>query len=317
MQKSIFKFSVLLLSLFSLQVTTSCSSDENESPIQRKNESAETIATKNNLVGEWRLVSSIIDNVNARTTNFKFLKQSLATFNEDNTYNIVFKKEGSTRTQSGTYEVTELNTITFFSSTSEIKLIEERLEISSKEENRVDVFIKSDNKALVSSEENDAVTIEDAVESEKPKATDFDGAAVIAKLLGTWKIVSTENDCIQKNTLEFKTVTNLEFTQHQENFSRNDLLNYNISVPFPFSGAINIKATKGRDKVTFDTAADCQFIKKSSLEFIVLNEKEVAIKDVSKVKILIEDETNIKLVYEYLDVNSNTKTNEFLYQKIK
>ncbi|KZS38802.1 hypothetical protein AWE51_14555 [Aquimarina aggregata] len=317
-----------MFALFSL-VLVSCASDDDSGP-SNEEVSQNVVETKKKLVGDWKLVSTTIDGQSVSASEFECLKRSVATFNEDNTYTITFKKKGSpssdlcsqTIAQGGTYTVAGLNSVTFFNSTSEIKLVDDTLQITSKvtngstEETQVDTFIRGDSEDLSDSdqEETDDVTVEED-ETTTEEDNTYDGTAVIAKLLGKWNIETTNNECLQKNTIEFKAESVFEFIQHKKTFNRRDLLNYNINISYPFSGAFSASVTKGNDMVVFDTNADCQFIKTSTLQYIVKDEKTVLLKNIPQVQILIVDDTTINLVYKYTDSDGNKQTLTFTYKK--
>lgn len=323
------KFYYLLL--FITVFATSCNSDDDNKADNQ--EAPEYVTeTKASLTGEWRLVSSKIDEENVSSADFECLKNSLAEFKDDNTYKLNFKKRGSstsslcteTSSQSGTYTVTALNNVTFFNSTSEIKLIDDTLQITtvitgadSKTQTQVDIFVRSDNDEF--EEPNTAEEPED-VEVAEDETTDntstYDGSVVVAKLLGKWKIDGASDDCLQKNTIEFTSGSILEFIQHQKNFNRSDLLKNNANVSYPMPKQFKIVVNSGIHNVTFDTEADCKFIKKSTVEYVVTDEKTVLFKNSPNVKILVEDDSTIKLNYEYTDKDSNKQTIEFTYVKI-
>ncbi|OEK09870.1 hypothetical protein A8C32_10190 [Flavivirga aquatica] len=333
MKNPINKLSNLFIVLILFHLTlTSCTSNDDSNAENNEELSQNVIATKKKLVGDWKLVSSTINSQSVSASEFECLKRSIATFTENNTYNITFKKKGSessnicsqTNTESGTYNIIDLNSITFFNSTSEIKLVNETLEITSKininnseEQTQVDIFIRSDSNDLDDDdqEETDDLEIDDDETIEEEENT-YDGTAIIAKLLGKWKIDTDNNECLQKNTIEFKTNNIFEFIQHKSTFNRSDLINYNINISYPFSKPFSASVTKGNVKVAFDTNADCQFIKKSEQKYIVKDEKTIALKNIPQVKILIENDTTINLIYEYIDSNSNNQTIEFVYKKI-
>ncbi len=304
----------------------SCNSDDDANP---KPENSEEIrATKEKLVGEWKLISNTIDNKNASPEEFECLKNSIATFSEDDTYELTFLKLGSnaatlcsrTVTQSGTYTVIGLNSVTFFNFDSEIKLIDDTLQITSKvtnggqEQDQIDIFIRNDNSELTEDqEETDNVGTDEEEKDEEDNT--FDGTAVIQKILGKWQIDS-DRDCLQKNTIEFKAQSAFEFIQHKKTFNRRDLLNYNVSVSYPLPESINATIFKGNDMVVFDTSAECQFIKTSTLEYVVKDEKTIVLKNIPGLKLLLEDDTTIKLIYTFTDSDNNEQVREFIYKKL-
>ncbi len=315
----------LIFMLFTLAFL-SCNSDDDANPSPENSE--EIRATKEKLVGEWKLISSTIDNKNASPEEFECLKKSTATFSGDDTYELTFLKLGSnsttlcsrTVTQSGTYTVTGLNSVTFFNFDSEIELIDDTLKITSKvsngseEQEQVDVFIRSDNSELTEGqEETDNVGTDEEETDDGDNA--FDGTAVIQKILGKWQIDS-DRDCLQKNTMEFKAQSVFEFIQHKKTFNRRDLLNYNVSVSYPLPETINATIFKGNDMVVFDTSAECQFIKTSTLEYVVKDEKTIVLKNISGLRLLLEDDTTIKLVYTFTDSDNNEQVREFIYKKL-
>lgn len=333
MKKSINRFSNLFIvvALFSLTLV-SCASDDDSSSDDNEIISQDVVETKKKLVGDWTLVSSAINDKSVSASEFECLKKSIATFNENDTYTITFKKQGSassdlcsqTNTQSGTYTVVDLNSVTFFNSTSEIKLVEDRLEITSKitnsneEETQVDVFIRSDSEDLSdgNQEETDDVETEEEEEETTEENNTYDGTAVIAKLVGKWNIETSADECLGKNTIEFKDENVFEFIQHKKTFNRRDLIDYNINISYPFPGLFSASVTKGNDTVVFDNKADCQFVKTSELEYIVKDEKTVILKNIAQVKILIINDTTINFIYEYTDNDSNNQTITFVYKKV-
>ncbi|WP_109300396.1 DUF5004 domain-containing protein [Aquimarina sp. AU474] len=306
----------------------SCNSDDDANP--NREDSEEILATKEKLVGDWKLISSTIDNKNVSPAEFECLKNSTATFNQDDTYELTFLKLGSnsttlcnrTVTQSGTYTVIGLDSVAFFNFDSEIQLIGDTLQITSKitnggkEQDQIDVFIRSDNSELAENpeEETDNVEIDDE-ETDNDDDNIFDGTGVIQAILGKWQIDS-DRDCLQKNTMEFKAQSVFEFIQHKKTFNRRDLLNYNVSVSYPLSENIKATITKGNDRVVFDTDAECQFIKTSTLEYVIKDEKTIALKNISGLKLLLEDNTTIKLEYTFTDSDNNEQVREFIYKKL-
>ncbi len=319
-------FKPLLFLLFTIALFA-CSSNNDSNG----EDSEEIRATKEKLVGDWKLVSSTIDNKNVSSSEFKCLKNSTATFNQDGTYELTFLKLGSgstdlcskTSTQSGTYMVTGLNKVTFFNFNSEIKLIDDTLQITSKitngeeEQDQVDVFIRKDNTELEEESEEERDEVEtDGEETDDNDDNTFYGTEVIQKILGKWKIDS-DQDCLQKNTIEFKPQSVFEFIQHKKSFNRSDLLDYNVSVSYPLPESIKATVTKGNNMVVFDTSAECQFTKTSTLEYIVKDEKTIVLRNISGLKMLLEDDQTIKLIYTFIDSDSNEQVREFIYKKDK
>ncbi len=291
-------------------------------------DSEEIRATKEKLVGDWKLVSSTIDNKNVSSSEFKCLKNSTATFNQDGTYELTFLKLGSgstdlcskTSTQSGTYMITGLNKVTFFNFNSEIKLIDDTLQITSKitngeeEQDQVDVFIRKDNTELEEESEEERDEVETEVGDDNEEDNTFDGTQVIQKIVGSWKIDS-DQDCLQKNTIEFKPQSVFEFIQHKKSFNRSDLLDYNVSVSYPLPESIKATVTKGNNMVVFDTSAECQFTKTSTLEYIVKDEKTIELKNISGLKMLLEDNQTINLIYTFINSDNSEQIREFIYKK--
>ncbi len=323
MNMSIFKLRISLLTLIMLSfLMINCSDDDSGTSDEEIPEYV--TETKANLVGEWILISSTINNENVVSSEFEILKQSRANFHENDTYSIVYKIGGSstsTSTQEGTYTVSALNQVTFFNSTSAIKLIDNKLQITSTitissgvEQTRVDIFLRSDSEELEELEDNDVTIIED--DDVSVDTNTYDGTAVIARLQGKWKISNVTNECLGMNTMEFKSDTLLEFIQHKKSFNRSDLLNYNLSVSYPTPSKFAATVTKGNETVNFDTETDCQFVKTSQLEFIVKDENTILIKNVLQVKILLENDNTFKLIYTYMDTNGEEKTVQFIYEKL-
>ncbi|PKQ62013.1 hypothetical protein BZG02_13820 [Labilibaculum filiforme] len=322
------KSRVLVLSLFAFSLLmVGCDDEDSDSADQ---EVVDTIAeTKANLVGEWVLISSTIDNENVASSEFEIVKQSKADFYEDNTYKLVYKtgisndsgSNVSTSTETGTYVVNGINQVSFFNSSSDIQLKESRLQITSvarvsgKEQTQVDVFIRSDSEEL--QEQNNIGS--DVIEEENDDSdvvNTYDGTAVISKLLGKWKISGQTDKCLKMNTIEFKSDTIFEFIQHKATFNRSDLLNYNISVSYPMPAVFSASVTKGDDTVVFDTEANCQFVKTSQVKYFVKDENTILLKNSTKVKILLEDDSAFKLVFTYSDENGDEKIIEFTYVKM-
>ncbi len=318
-------YNPLLFMLFALAFF-SCNSDDDSKP----EDSEEITATKEKLVGDWKLVSSTIDNENVSPSEFKCLKNSTAIFDQDGTYELTFLKLGSgstdlcsrTDTQSGNYTVIGLNRVTFFNFDSEIELIDDTLQITSKvtngngEQDQIDVFIRSDNAELEENAEEATDNLEtDGQETDDDDDNTFDGTEVIQIVLGKWEIDS-DQDCLQENTIEFKPQSVFEFIQHKKTFNRRDLLDYNVSVSYPLPESIKATITKGNDMVVFDTDAECQFIKTSTLEYLVKDENTIVLKNISGIKLLLEDNDTIKLVYTFTDSNANELIREFIYKKL-
>ena len=278
---------------------------------------------KQKLVGEWRLVSSTIEGEAVGTEDFSYLKASTATFNTDNTYEVIYKKRNgnssSTSILSGTYTVNDVNSITFFNSTSEIELIAETLQITSiTEDNKtqVDIFIRKDNEEFMEDEESSENVIDgDEDDNSNPPTPSYDGSAVIAQIQGFWEITNVSHECQKKNTLEFVGPDKVIFTQHKKTFNRNDLLNYNISVSYPLQSDFSAVVTKGFNSITFDNNADCQFIKESKLNYLVEDAETIIIKESSKLTFKIIDSSTINLIYKYEDENSNEQIIQFVYAK--
>ncbi len=318
---------LLTLAVFSL-LMVNCSDDGSDATEKEIPEYVKE--TKTNLVGEWILVSSTINNESVVSSEFEILKQSRANFSEDDTYTIIYKTGSSnssgstvsTSTQEGTYTVEALNQVTFFNSTSTIEFIDDKLQLttiitnsSGIEQTRIDIFLRSDNEELKAPEDT-GVDISEDSDDPIDNTNTYDGTAVIAKLQGKWNISGVTNECLQMNTMEFKSDTLLEFIQHKTTFNRSDLLNYNLSVGYPTPANFAATMTRGNEMVSFDTKADCQFVKTSQLEFIVKNENTVLIKNVPQAEILLENDTTLKLIYTYSDANAMEKTIEFTYVKL-
>lgn len=328
MNRSISKLRGLMLSLFVFSLLMVSCDDEDSDPTDQ--EVVETIAeTKANIVGEWVLVSSTVDNENVASSEFEILKQSKANFYEDNTYKLVYKtgisnasgSNTSTSTETGTYVVDGINQVSFFNSSSVIQLIDSKLQIttvtndSGVEQTQVDVFVRSDSEELQEQNDVDVDVVEEENDDSNVVNT-YDGTAVIAKLLGKWKISGVTDECLKMNTIEFKSETFFEFVQHKATFNRSDLLKYNISASYPMPAIFSASVTKGNDTVVFDTEADCQFVKTSQVEYLVKDENTVLLKNSTKAKILLENDTTFKLVFTYSDSNGDEKTIQFTYVKM-
>jgi len=309
---------VLLLCLL-LTGFISCEKDNEE---EDSKETTEQAITKEKLIGDWKLVNSTIDVGVIGTDDFAYLKESSASFTADNTYRIIYKKRSgnssSTTTLSGTYTVNRLNSVTFFNSPSEIELIDNTLQITSTtHDNKIqhDIFIRNDDEEFVSSEEENEINVGDEADGSDTLDNTYDGSAVIDKIQGVWKIVGATDDCLRKNTIEFQTSDLLVFTQHKKKFSRTDLLNYNINVSYPIFGKIRAVVTKGYNTVTFDTEADCGFIKASKLHYTVTDAHTIKINEVPQLNIEIVNDNTINLIYKYVDKNSNEQVIQFSFIK--
>ncbi len=308
-------WTILLLSILLIGL----SSCENDGDPGNEMEHA---ATKQKLIGEWRLVSSTIDGEAIGSEDFSFLKESRATFNEDNTYEIVYKRRdgnsSSTLILSGTYTVDGVNSVTFFNSSSEIELMDDALQITSTTDDsktQVDIFIRNDNDELASDEEENDNIIEDEDDNSNPPSTSFDGSAIISQIQGVWEITGVTDECQTKNTLEFVGTDELTFIQHKKTFNRTDLLNYNVSVTYPLQSDFSAVITKGFNTITFDNTADCQFIKESKLTYLVTDAETIVIEESSGLTFKIVDDNTINLIYKYEDENSNEQIIQFVYTK--
>ncbi|MCW2120507.1 lipocalin family protein [Flavobacterium sp. 7A] len=326
--KKMFKYQlVLALSFFML---ASCNNDGTTVDSTSGNEtSTEVIQTKNKLVGEWKLVSSTIDGVVVNASDFEYLKNSSATFNDNNTFKINYSKKSKSGTaevienssQSGTYKVVGLNQVNFINSTSVLNVKEDRLEISSTTLNgsgvnqmQVDVFIRADSKDLeaISTEPIVPETVDAPVST--PVAP-YDGTKVIAKLQGKWQITKGNSACQDKNTIEFR-ANNFELIQYTEFFNRADLVKNNINVSYPTPKVFAATVNNGGDKVVFDTKASCQYIKTSNREFVVKDEKTIVLKNAARIKMVLLTDTKLNFIYEYTDEKSAVKTIEVTYDKM-
>ena len=311
-------WTILLLSILFTGLI-SCEDDGDPA----NNVETEHEATKQKLIGEWRLVSSTIEGEAVGAEDFSYLKESTATFNADNTYELVYiKRNGnssSTSILSGTYTVNDVNSVTFFNSTSEIELMDDALQITSTTDDdkaRVDIFIRDDNEEFAEDEESGGDLLEeDEDDSSNPSDPSYDGSAIIAQIRGTWEITNVSDECQKKNTLEFVGSDEVIFTQHKKTFNRNDLLNYNVSVSYPLQSDFSGVVTKGFNTVTFDNTADCQFIKESNLSYLVQDAETILIKESSNLTFKIIDDTTINLIFEYKDKDSNEQTVQFVYTK--
>ncbi|MBO0591198.1 hypothetical protein I2486_07230 [Cellulophaga sp. E16_2] len=325
----ILKSSALTLIILSLCMT-SCSSDDSR---VAEEEAPEYIAeTKANLVGEWVLINSTINRENIPTADFEILKETRANFYDNNTYSLVYKSRSesasgsttSTNTQEGTYSVAGLNQVSFFNSSSEIEYIADQLQITTTSTSsdgvvqlQVDVFVRSDSEELKEkeAEEEEVEVAEEEQDNSAATNNTYDGTAVIAKLLGEWEISGETDACLMKNTITFAAET-FEIIQHKTTFNRTNLLAYNLSVSYPMPSIFSGSVTKGNETVTFDTQADCQFVKKSELEYTVIDEETIVLKKSSKAKILLVDDATLKLVISYSDMNGEAKGIEFIYKKV-
>ncbi|MEM9339065.1 MAG: lipocalin family protein [Bacteroidota bacterium] len=315
----------LILTSLSLFVF-SCNDDEGVT-IDDQEEAAgpEIKETAEKLIGEWYLINSTIDGESTDSDDFSVLKESYATFRSEGTYEVVYKRitsnSFSSSTQSGTFTITGLNTVTFFNSSSEIKLIDETLQITSSTsdgQTQVDTFIRSDNEEFTEEEgEEEAIDIEDEdKEEEEVEDNGFDGSSIIEEiLLGSWKIQGIANECMGKGTIEFTSETDLKLTQYKSTFNRNDLLSFNMNISFPMPAAFKATATLGDHTAVFDTEADCQFVKKSALNYTVENETTISINNRPQLQLIIEDSQTLLLKYEYIDKNSEKQTIQYTFTK--
>lgn len=312
-------WTILLLSILFAGLI-SCEDDGNSA---NDVETEEHAPTKQKLIGEWRLVSSTIDGEAVGTEDFSYLKETTATFNEDNTYELVYMKRSgnssSTSIISGTYKVDGINSVTFLDSTSEIELMDEALQITSTSDDnktQVDIFIRDDNEEFADDEESNGDLLEgDEDNSSNPPDPSFDGSAIISQIQGVWEITDVTDECQKKNTLEFVGSDKVIFTQHKKTFNRNDLLRYNVSVNYPLEANFSGVVTQGFNTITFDNTADCQFIKESNLSYLVQDAETILIKESSNLTFKIIDDTTINLIFEYKDKDSNEQTVQFVYTK--
>ena len=310
--------------LISLLLFVSCETDD-DSNSEENQETAEQIETSAKLIGDWKLVSSKVNGELIGEEDFAYLKESYASFNEDNTYKVFYKKtsDGSTSTStlSGTYAVNGLNSVTFYNSTSEIELIDETLQITSTNldnETQIDIFIRSDNAEFGEENNEEPVDVIDDQNEDNTKEPDnsYDGTDVISKMLGIWTISGAEDDCQKKNTIEFKTSDLLVFTQHKKTFNRADLIRNNINVSYPMPAKFSASVTKGYNTVTFDTEAECQLIKESKLHYTVTDAETIMMDEVSSLTIKILNDNTLTLIYNYKDDSSNEQEIQFVYKKI-
>ena len=302
-------FTILLLSVLFIGLI-SC---EDDGEPANNTETEEHAATKQKLIGEWRLISRSIDGEAVGKEDFSYLKESTATFNADNTYELVYiKRNGNLRLDSvlsGTYTVDDINSVTLFNSTSEIELIDDALQITSTTDDgktRIDIFIRGDSEEFVDDEESDGDLLAgDEDNSSDPPSSSYDGSAIIARIKGTWEITNVSDECQKRNTLEFVSSDEVIFTQHKKTFNRNDLLRYNVSVSYPLQSNFSGVVTQGFNTITFDNTADCQFKKESGLSYLVQNADTILIKEFSNLIFKIIDDTTINLIFESEDENSN------------
>lgn len=306
-------WTILLLSIL-LTSMVSCGSDDGP-------ETTEHNKTKQKLIGEWRLVSSVIDGKVVESEDFSYLKESKVTFNEDNTYELAYiKRSGNSSATSilaGNYTVDGINSVTFLNSTSKIELLDDALQITSTTDDgktQVDTFIRSDNELFNDDQDNGDI-IGDDDDNSNPPDPSFDGSAIISQIQGVWEITNVTDECQTKNTLKF-TSEEVIFTQHKKTFNRNDLLNYNVSVNYPLQSDFSGVVTKGFNTVTFDNTADCQFIKESKLSYLVQDAETIIIKESSKLTFKIVDDNTINLIFEYEDEDSNEQILQFVYTKV-
>ncbi|WP_446051232.1 hypothetical protein [Zobellia laminariae] len=322
--------SMLTVVMFSL-LMINCSDDDSSTETEKEAVAEYIVETKANLLGEWVLISSSINNEIIASSEFEVLKDSRANFNVDNTYSLVYKtgtnsaagSSISTNTQEGTYTIEGLNKVTFFDSSSEIELIDDTLKVTSEitdasgaEQARVDIFVRSDNEALNQPKESNTDEVKVEEETETPgDINTFDGTAVIAKLLGKWELTGVTDPCLMKNTIDFQSDSAFEFVQHKTTFGRSDLLKYNIGVSYPMPAEFAASVTKGNETVVFNTNADCSFIKTSLVEYEVTDEKTVELKKSTSTKLVLENDTTLTLIYTYLNTDNEEATIEFTYVK--
>ncbi len=311
-------WTILLLSIL-LTSMISCGSDDGPDD---NGETAEHAETKQKLIGEWRLVSSTVDGEAVGSEDFSYLKESKATFNEDNSYELAYiKRSGNSSATSilaGTYTVDGINSVTFLNSTSKIELMDDALRITSTTDDnktQVDIFIRSDSELFNDDQGNGDIIGDDEDDNSNPPDPSFDGSAIISQIQGVWEITNVTDECQVKNTLEFVDSEKVIFTQHKKSFNRNDLLNYNVSVSFPLQSDFSGVVTKGFNTVTFDSTANCQFIKESNLSYLVQDAETIIIKESSKLTFKLVDDNTINLIFEYEDEDSNEQVLQFVYTK--
>ncbi len=311
-------WTILLLSIL-LTGMISCGSDDGPDD---NGETAEHAETKQKLIGEWRLVSSMVDGEALGSEDFSYLKESKATFDEDNTYELAYiKRSGNSSATSilaGTYSVDGINSVNFLNSTSKIEFMDDALRIISTTDDgktQVDTFIRSDNELFNDDQDNGDIVGDDDDDNSNPPDPSFDGSAIISQIQGVWEVTNVTDECQAKNTLEFTSSDEVIFTQHKKTFNRNDLLNYNVSVNYPLQSDFSGVITKGFNTITFDSTADCQFIKESKLSYLVQDAETIIIKESSKLTFKIVDDTTINLIFEYEDEDSNEQVLQFVYKK--
>jgi len=299
----------------------SCGSDDGPAD---NDETAEHAETKQKLIGEWRLVSRTVASEPIESEEFSYLKESKATFTEDNMYELVYMKlrgnSSSTSILAGTYRVDAINSVTFLNSTFKIELMDDALHITSTtddDKTQVDIFIRSDNEALMDNNQGNGDIIgEDEDDNSNPPDSSFDGSAIISQIQGVWEVTNVTDECQAKNTLEFVSSDEVVFTQHKKTFNRNDLLNYNVSINYPLESDFSGVVTKGFNTITFDSTADCQFIKESRLSYLVQDAETIIIKESSGLTFKILDDSTLNLIYTYEDENSNEQVIQFVYTKV-
>ena len=311
-------WTILLLSILFTGLISCENDDDSANDIETEHE-----ATKQKLIGEWRLVSRTIEGEALGTEDFSYLKESTATFNADNTYKLVYiERNGNSSATSvlaGTYTVADINSVTLFDSTSKIELIDDALQITSTtgdDKAQVDIFIRGDSEEFADDEDSNTDLLGgDEDNSSNSPDPSYDGSAIIAQVQGTWEISDVSDECQEKNTLEFVNSDEVIFTQHKKTFNRKDLLDYNVSVNYPLQSDFSAVVTKGFNTITFDNTADCQFIKESRLSYLVQDAETILVKESSNLAFKIIDDTTIHLVYEYEDENSNKQVIQFVYTK--
>ncbi len=315
------KKGVFLLLCLVLTVLSSCDTND-DSPTDRE-ETQEEKETKLNLVGDWKLVSSKIDGVPLGAENFAFVKESYAIFNSDNTYELVYVKNGnngssSTSKFSGTYAIESLNRVKFYNSPSVIEFINPTIQITStntENKTQVDIFIRSDNEEFNSENDNPIDLIDnDDDESINPDDS-FDGSEIITKILGIWQIEGAVDNCQKKNTIEFKTSDLLILTQHKSKFNRIDLIRHNVNVSYPIPKIFSATVTKGFNTVIFDTEAECNFVKVNEIHYTVTDALTIKIKEAPQLTIKIVSDTEILLIHKYEDENSNEQKTQYSFKK--
>ena len=310
-------WSILLLSILITGLISCENDDDSANGIEAEHE-----ATKQKLIGEWRLVSRTIEGEALGAEDFSYLKESTATFNADNTYKLVYiERNGnssSTSVLAGTYTVDDINSVTLFNSTPGIELKDDALQIistTSDDEAQVDIFLRSDSEEFADDEESNGDLLGgDEDNSSNSPGPSYDGSAIIAQVQGTWEIIDVSDECQKKNTLEF-VGSEVIFTQNKKTFNRKDLLEYNVSVSYPLQSDFSGVVTRGFNTITFDNTADCQFIKESRLSYLVQDAETIRIKESSKLTFKMIDDTTINLKYEYEDKNSNKQVVQFVYTK--